>query len=268
MTSTKASVFSTIVNELTQSGDLRTWSVIVTIFGDLAQNSTDSISGPLLSVLTQPIGIKPQAMRVALHRLRRDGWIVTVKNGRTSRHLLSDYGLEQSLIASPRIYEQVPEMPENWHILAANRKLTNTHKTLIENGYLCAFPGIYIGIGEAPADTSNYLVLEGRLTSIPPWLQKRVVEQANVNDYVALGQHLTSIRRMLDGGFTSDPIETAVIRSLIVHNWRRIVLRQPDLSAELLGNSVTTTCRALVRDLLESLGRPSLAELEMAIGKP
>ena len=136
MTDTSRQNFEGIVQELTGCGKSRTWSILVTIFGDLAQNPEDEISGPLLSSLTQLIGIKPQAMRVALHRLRRDGWIVTEKFGRTSKHRLSEFGLNQSVIASPRIYARAIVMPDKWHVLLANPALRIDEKTLVTRGYL------------------------------------------------------------------------------------------------------------------------------------
>ncbi len=61
----------------------RVWSMMVTIFGDLAQAPRDRIDGPLLTRLTDGMGIKPEAVRVALHRLRNEDWITSVKSGRT-----------------------------------------------------------------------------------------------------------------------------------------------------------------------------------------
>ena len=48
----------------------RVWSLIVTVFGDLAQRNGDEIAGPVLGEILAPVGVRPEAMRVALHRLR------------------------------------------------------------------------------------------------------------------------------------------------------------------------------------------------------
>ena len=57
----------------------KTWSLIATLFGDL---DGDELSGKALWSLLAPLGIKPEATRVALHRLKKDGWIVAKKAGR------------------------------------------------------------------------------------------------------------------------------------------------------------------------------------------
>ena len=261
MTSNSRNAFEEIVNELTRCGDSRTWSIIVTIFGDLAQNPADEISGPLLLMLTQSIGIKPQAMRVALHRLRRDGWLVTEKSGRTSKHRLSEYGLDQSASASPRIYARTLSMPDTWHMLVASPETQNAQKELESRGYRRVLPSVYIGMGSAPDDTPEYLTLEGRLSAIPEWLQTSIANKATIGEYSQLAQNLGIVKGFLENGCTPTPIETAVIRTLIVHNWRKIVLRQPDLSVEFLSKHPTTECRALVWELLESLEHPSIEEL-------
>jgi len=257
--------FEKIVQELTNCGNSRTWSILVTIFGDLAQNPGDKISGVLLSTLTQQIGIKPQAMRVALHRLRRDGWIITEKSGRTSKHRLSEYGLNQSVIASPQIYDQYAKTPETWHVLIANPEASVDEKSLITRGYRRVLIGVYIGSGAEPHDLTDFLILEGNLSSIPEWLRTSIADTAAVDDHFRLNRNLGVVRSALENGYTPTPIETAVIRTLIVHDWRRIVLRQPDLSMELLPQSPAYQCRSKVWKLLERLERPTLEALDAAV---
>jgi phenylacetic acid degradation operon negative regulatory protein len=264
MTDTSRHDFENIVQELTRCGNSRTWSILVTIFGDLAQNPEDEISGALLSSLTQRIGIKPQAMRVALHRLRRDGWIVTEKFGRTSKHRLSEFGLNQSVVASPKIYARTVEKPDTWHILLANPEAQNGDKTLLTHGYCSVLPGVFLGKGKGPEDAKDFLVLAGDLSTIPVWLQSSIADLATIEEFSRLEQSLAFVNSTLQKGYTPTPVETAVIRTLIVHNWRRIVLRQPDLSLELLPDNSSAQCRTSVWKLLEQLKRPSIDALEAA----
>lgn len=264
MTDNTRPEFDEIVEELTRCVDSRTWSIIVTIFGDLAQNPRDKISGPLLSSLTSPIGIKPQAMRVALHRLRRDGWIVTEKLGRTSKHHLSQFGLKQSAVASPRIYARELEKPECWHILVADPDAQKAGNDLEALGYLFVRNGVYIGKGRALVKQSGYLTIEGDLSSVPGWLETSIADPATIQEYARLVRNLTTVNEILERGYNPSPLEIAVIRTLIVHNWRRIVLRQPDLSIEFLQIQPVARCRKLVWELLHRLERPSINALDLA----
>lgn len=264
MTDSSPHDFENIVQELTGCERNRTWSILVTIFGDLAQKSGDEISGSLLSSLTQPIGIKPQAMRVALHRLRRDGWIVTKKSGRTSKHCLSKFGLNQSVVASPHIYAKTINPPDKWHILIANPQAKIDEKSLISSGYYSIFSGAYIAAGEAPINSEGFLALTGNLSSIPKWLQDSMLTTPVIDDHSRLEKNLKVVERALRSGYNPTITETAVLRILIVHGWRRIVLRQPDMSLELFPQSPLAECRANVWKLLERLERPTLAALESA----
>ena len=103
---------SDAASALTALGSQRVWSLLVTVFGDLAQNEGDVIDGPVLSLLMADIGIKPEATRVALHRLRNDEWIVSTKQGRTSQHSLTARGRRESAAANPRIYNLPQQSPE------------------------------------------------------------------------------------------------------------------------------------------------------------
>ncbi|TNF17581.1 MAG: PaaX family transcriptional regulator, partial [Rhodobacteraceae bacterium] len=62
---------------------------MISVFGVLAQDESARIIGPLLRLLTERIGITPAAMRVAIHRLRKDGWIDSQRHGRTSVYFLT-----------------------------------------------------------------------------------------------------------------------------------------------------------------------------------
>ena len=82
----------------------RVWSFIVTIFGDLAREDSHYISSRTLNRLTAQIGVKPEATRVALHRLRKEDWLESTKFGRESHYRLTENGRALSREAAPRIY--------------------------------------------------------------------------------------------------------------------------------------------------------------------
>ncbi|WP_259940018.1 hypothetical protein [Sulfitobacter sp. M368] len=69
---------------------------MISLFGDLAQGAGDRIDGPVLSAIMARQHIKPEAVRVALHRLRNDGWVTSEKSGRIRQHSLTDKGRRES----------------------------------------------------------------------------------------------------------------------------------------------------------------------------
>src|SRR6056297_83501 len=98
------SEFDQIVNALLGGDTPRVWSLLVTMFGDLALSPDARLSGACVNALTAAIGIKPEATRVALYRLRKEGWIESYRAGRQSKYALTAYGRSETLAARPRVY--------------------------------------------------------------------------------------------------------------------------------------------------------------------
>ena len=60
-----------LADALTVQSPLKLWSVLVTCLGDVSRSGTADVAGLTLSALIERMGLQPQAMRVALHRLKR-----------------------------------------------------------------------------------------------------------------------------------------------------------------------------------------------------
>ncbi|WP_331711017.1 PaaX family transcriptional regulator C-terminal domain-containing protein, partial [Sulfitobacter sp. HI0054] len=71
-------------------------------------------------------------------------------------------------------------------------------------------------------------------TPPPEWL-RRAVEPAELEgDYDALLAALTALDAELPAPEQLTPLDVAVLRCLIVHNWRRLVLKHPALPGGLI----------------------------------
>jgi phenylacetic acid degradation operon negative regulatory protein len=266
MTQRADAIFHTARDALTRTGDTRVWSVIVTIFGDLAQDPRDQIPGNTLSELTRMIGIKPEAMRVALHRLRKDGWINSEKSGRTSSHRLTRKGFEESLAARPRIYATNSERPGQWHLLlreaqtGAARGKAQARK--LPAGYLMLMDRVFLGQGRSSGDERGF-VIDGGAGTVPSWVKDTVISEDCVRSYNLLYQDLQAVLAGLKEAPQLSELQVSVLRILIVHNWRRCILRHADLPDAFFPDGCpAVACRALVAQLLGRLGRPALVELK------
>jgi len=267
MNSLAGHAFQKSVEELTLIGQQRVWSIIVTLFGDLAQRPGDQISGPLMSRITDQMGIRPEAMRVALHRLRKDGWIKSKKVGRTSYYSLTNYGLVQSAKATPRIYAQNVQTNENWHVVVT-KPMTQTDRQCFERDflgkdYVVLGTGVYLGNG-APSETlPEVFALEGSTLVVPNWLKETIAPAKLVSEYESLEKALLAVAELVGPDTTLTPLEIATLRTLVVHNWRRNLLRHPELPESFYSKDWRENeCRALVHQLLGMLKRPSLRGLE------
>lgn len=236
---------------LTDGQTHRTWSVLVTIFGDLAQQGT--LSGQTLTGLAGGAGLRPEAVRVALHRLRKEGWIDSTRHGRQSRYGLTDWGRAQARAASPRIYGDAPAGPV---FLWAGQALP-------ERGDLVPL-GPQLALGAGGDGPREILVQQVAPDALPGWMRDRVCPPDLARSGRAVTQRLTALRAALPDGL--EPFDRAVLRVLIVHSWRRFALRLPPLpDAAYPTTWHSGEARAVLRALLAALPRPEVAELEEAV---
>ena len=267
MSSSPSPWFQDAITALSISRNQRVWSIIVSLFSDMARNPGDQISGPLMGRIIEPIGIKPEAIRVALHRLRNDGWITSHKQGRTSYYALTERGLSESAAASPRIYARQTEPPENWHVIVLrsmnSARRAEAEKSFAETDTISLGNGVFLSKSKHLPDTPDAFLFEGHPTQIPEWLKTQVAAPWQ-NSYKALAEALETLAQNLDNQ-DLNAIQSATLRTLIVHNWRRILLNHPDLPAGFYpGDWQGITCRDRVMELLDRLERPDMAQLENA----
>jgi phenylacetic acid degradation operon negative regulatory protein len=253
----------TAIQTLSALGDLRVWSVIITIFGDAVMPRGGKVSATVLATLTDRLGIKPEALRVALFRLGKDGWITRSKQGRNSYYSLTKRGRETFLPASRRIYAKAPALAGPWHIAAlgpdteAERALIE--ETLTQAGYIRLTPLLFLGAGNVAygpdAPGQDALVISGILHHLPNWARAALAPDSLQQDYIRLETALLWLR---DQPLPSAPETAAALRVLLVHQWRRMLLRHADLPPDVLPDLWRgEACRALVLDLYQRLSDPA-----------
>ncbi|MBE1283921.1 MAG: PaaX family transcriptional regulator [Rhodobacteraceae bacterium] len=261
MTGINDTWFDNSIAALGDPQNQRVWSVIVSLFGDMAQATGDRIGGSTLTRIIGPIGIKPEAIRVALHRLRKDGWIESARIGRTSVHFLTDFGREQSAAVTPRIYCRTPEIPTDWHVLIDEEGAGHStlDEMLLAHSYISIGRHSALGAGPIPANCEDLLSLRVSAINAPDWLKTRIFPRDLVQSCQSLTrdlEHLSDVPKHLS------PFQIATLRTLVVHRWRRVVLRYPDLPDGFHPQDWPgIACRTRVFDLLDHLPRPNLAAL-------
>lgn len=249
----------TAKTHLNALGPQRVWSLLVTVFGDLAQNDGDGIEGPVLSALMNGMNIKPEAVRVALHRLRNDLWIASNKTGRTSVHALTATGRANSAKASPRIYSALEDMPTKWQVVLTKDNSTAQKNAMTDLGFVQLTARVFLGALDNPAPQD---ALSLPANHAPDWLKAQFEPPKLVQDYTALFDILSQLDTTLPPPEQLSANDVAVLRCLIVHSWRRLVLRHPALPRDLYSQEWRGhDCRHLVNGLLTRLPKPKLAHI-------
>ena len=254
----QALLFQNLTKHVTFNRTPRVWSLLVTVFGELAQDRDARISGLLLRHLSEHIGIKPEAVRVALHRLRKDGWIDSERTGRTSAYFLTPWGRQQSIAASPRIYARGPAASEAWLVVF------NPGHSAQDSDASGAWISSNLLVTSVRPESNEVVTTELRSTdALPDWITNKACDPATVSlsqDFLAA---LEALRASLDTATGLTPMQIAALRVLLVHGWRRIVLKAPLLPDHVFSDGWRgMQCRAGIFDLLDQLPKQKLTDLE------
>lgn len=263
------------------AGDrLRVWSLVITVFGDAIVPRGGMVGMAALQDLGNRLRITSGALRAAMSRLAKDGWVERHRHGRKSYYSLAIDSAATFARAGQRIYAAEPPrwtkdctivlVPETAAIIGQNSgpaELTNV-------GFVKLAGGLYIrpalNGGARPAITGDgRFVLEARAGEVPDWV-RRACSRSDVGAaYVALATAITPLESALAGGGVLSPRDAMVARTLLIHEWRRVLLRDADLPAELRSADWPgEAARALVRRLYARLLTPSERWLDASDGRP
>lgn len=242
---------SPLAEHLAQDGGLKLWSVLVTILGDFAAHDQCWVPGVFLADTIERIGLKPEAMRVALHRLKRDGWVETDKRGRRSFHRLSDHGLAQADAVHKRVYDVAPEQPMSLSLVLTGQTDVERSTTLLETqSAITLAPGVLLAETKRAAPSSDWLSSPLVSQKFPNWVLSRLETLACEREFIALKKLLVA----MDTNTLEEPSDRYAARILVLHGWRRLVLRSSPLAESILGpRCAAARCRGTVRGLLDHL---------------
>ncbi|HAV07371.1 MAG TPA: phenylacetic acid degradation protein [Rhodobacteraceae bacterium] len=237
-----------LIASLHAEGRLRVWSLVITVFGDCVQHRGGRISTARLQRLLGRIGVEPGALRTALSRLGRDGWVESERAGRSSEYRLSQQGLMRFTEATGRIYAP----PQSGPIHGWTLSLDEGGPQGFTLGGLRLRPQ-----NQALPDAG--FRLEGQITALSPALRASLISapfRAALDHLFADLAHLTTT--------DLDPLDACAARILLIHRWRRIVLRHPDLPAELLPDDLPEPPRSAVARTYARLSPQAEAWLDLA----
>jgi phenylacetic acid degradation operon negative regulatory protein len=181
---------------------------------------------------------------VALHRLRKEDWLESTKFGRESHYRLTENGRALSREAAPRIYGAASD--EAWMLALYDPNRIAPEGLRISSGMIL--------VASECAGAMNLAVAD----PLPLWMVDRLVK-ADVQSAI----HNLHARL---AGFSAEPdaaeLDRAVLRLSLVHEWRRIILRVPDVPDLLFENAFSLgELRGNVQRLLSALSDVSLEQI-------
>ena len=254
---------------------LRSASLIVTVFGDtVSQHGGRVWLGSLVRVLAS-LGLDERLVRTSVFRLVRDGWLSAEKAGRRSFYRFSPTGQKEYERAARRIYrERAPVWDGIWTVvipvaLPDGRK-ERFKKSLHWQGFGSLASGVYArpGVERRSLDeTLDEMGLSERVI-VTRAETLRLAGERVMHETVGHGWRVDElalryreflarfrpIERALKRVKTLDPRSCFQLRTLLVHEYRRILLHDADLPAQLLprrwpGVSATRLTKGIYRQI-------------------
>lgn len=125
--------------------------MLFTLYGDYVRHYGSTIWVGSLIALMAELGFTSSAVRAAVSRMTRQGWLVSVRFGRASYYALSPRGQERIEEAAQRIFKLHPERWDGrWRILTiASPERDRKHRDRLRRelawmGYATLSRGIYV----------------------------------------------------------------------------------------------------------------------------
>jgi phenylacetic acid degradation operon negative regulatory protein len=244
---------------------VRGGSLLMTIFGDAIAPRGARVSLASLIGLARPFGLAERLVRTSVARLASEGWLTAMRRGRVSEYRLTDTGRGVFAEATQRIYAANPSVWHgHWTLLVVppgRGPRTTLRERLRWLGFGEAAPGVFLHPTCTVAQARQWLAPDGLEGG---WLFSSASEGSGTDrQLVAAAWDLHDIarryQRMRDafaplgaaGAATHlRPQSAFVVRTLLIHEYRKIHLRDPLLPPPLLpdgwiGAEAYALCRRL-----------------------
>lgn len=266
---------SPLAETLARAGPPRIASFIVTVWGDAVVPRGGSLWLGSLQAVLYRFGCTPGQVRTAMSRLTEEGWLARNRVGRLSYYRLGPRGEASFAAAAARIYASgPPEWDGRFRLLLSPDEAVA--EAVAGRGF-ARLPGMLIGAAGAPEELpagAPLLLANPRSPAEAREVASRAWPLADLA--AAYTRFLGAFAPLQNAPVPED--EALPLRLLLVHEWRRLVLRDPLLPDALLpepwpGEAARRLAAALYRRLwpaaeawLDAEGRNEKGALPAAPG--
>ena len=270
------------VRERCQQPDISARSVLVTVLGDSVLPVTKTLWLSSLFELAAPFGFSERLVRTSMFRLVSEGWVSNERVGRRSRYSLTLLAVRESEDADRRIYTaDRAGWDGSWTFAVLDTPLMGASERdriarhLRWHGFVSLGRGLLASPSVTVAGLGEILNLVEPAATVP-------MGRAEIDE----------LDRLVDEGFFADvfrtddtedeyrdflaryepwqdhdleevaPLDAYGLRTMLVHEFRRIRLRAPDMPAELLPPKWIGDCAYdVAADLYRRLSLPASSAL-------
>lgn len=264
-----------LVDEFRSRPTIRAGSLITTVFGDsIAPRGGTLWLGSLIAIMAE-FGVSERLVRTSVFRLANDGWLESEQDGRKAFYSLTADGRERFRSATHRIYGAPAQAWDGyWSVLLlSNLRAVTRDQVRKECGWL-GFGSFSTNVMAHPMPNTedlndtlrrlgvadNVVVMTGHTVHSDDAMRRLAHESWDLSDIDARYSHFVNqFRPALDAISRSDfiaPKTAFLIRTLLIQDYRTVLLRDPQMPAELLpsgwnGAAAYRLCRDLYRLVYE-----------------
>jgi phenylacetic acid degradation operon negative regulatory protein len=240
----------------------RTGSIVITVFGDAIVPRGGSVWLGTLLEFFETLDIDSGVVRTAMSRLAADGWLERNKDGRNSFYRLVKKGRQTFDTATKHIYDS---HPSDWTgrfelLLIGNGEDRDASREALKNaGFGNPLPGVWVAPSGVPVpeEAAGAIRLEvsaeddsGRRLLRQSWPLDRTADA-----YLKFMKTFEPLRGWIDRRERLTDADAFTARILLIHHYRRVVLRDPLLPTKLLprdwpGRVARQLCGEIYRGLL------------------
>ncbi|MBW7836280.1 MAG: phenylacetic acid degradation operon negative regulatory protein PaaX [Sphingomonadales bacterium] len=276
-----------IITDVLQRANPRAPSLIISVLGDsIAPHGGSFWIGSLIDLMA-PLGLNARLVRTAIFRLAKEDWLAATPVGRRSYYRLTANGIRRFEAAFHRVYEESPEAWDGTWMLVivdsaslATEERERVRQEMAWMSFGMAAPYVFAHTALRGSDLSTKLSELG--------ISKHAVTMSARLDHANTDGAANFVRRCWDldtlgasyrrflGMFSPlwqalqqdrpTPEQAFVARTLLMHEFRRITLRDPQLPAALLSPEWEgSAARKLACDLYRVLSEPTERHLKSCV---
>ena len=254
-TKSHPAVIKRLASEFVKRKPMRTTSLIVTLFGDMiSQHGGDIWLGSLVRALAR-LGVNERLVRTSVFRLVQEGWLESERVGRRSYYRFSEYGSHEYGRAARRIYALDKELWNGrWQLLIPLAVPEATRERFRRSLYWQGFRNITPGLfakpgrgGKALQETLEEFDLADKVIlmeadTLPgtssDLLGEMVEDSWHLHEvavrYREFLSRFKSLATWLEKCPAPAPESAFVARTLLIHDYRRVLLQDTRIPGALL----------------------------------
>ncbi len=248
-------IVNRLLGEITRVRPLRGTSLIITVFGDSISPHGGSIWLGSLIKAVSPLGINERLVRTSVYRLVQEGWLDVTKIGRRSYYNLTEAGKSQFDKADRRIYSaERPDWDGGWTVVfcatvPAEQK-DELRKYLNWQGFGQLAPDLFAhprsndqSLDETLQEMglfNDVIVLNAEPRHVTSSKALKLLAQTHwgleelEQEYKQFLAMFRPVQKSVEKAGGMEPEVCFQLRTLLIHEYRRILLKDTDLPVELL----------------------------------